>query len=107
LRENLGYRGVVITDDLEMGAIGRHFEIEEAVLNAFQGGADILLICHDPEKVERAYSCLLKGLKRGTIPAGLLQNSLQRILALKTTFLQLYLPQSEETIREYFWRGYQ
>jgi beta-N-acetylhexosaminidase len=102
LRENLGFQGLVITDDLEMGAIGKHFEVEEAVLNAFQGGADILLICHDPEKVERAYTCLLKALKRGTIPAGLLHNSLQRLLALKNKFLRSFLPQSEETIREYF-----
>ena len=69
LRENLGYQGLVITDDLEMGAIGKHYEIEEAVITAFQGGADILLICHDPEKIERAYSCLLKALKRGSIPS--------------------------------------
>jgi beta-N-acetylhexosaminidase len=105
LRENLGYQGLVITDDLEMGAIGKHYEIEEAVLTAFQGGADILLICHDPEKIERAYACLLKALKRGTIPAALLQNSLQRLLALKNRFLQSFLPQAEETIREYFLRS--
>jgi beta-N-acetylhexosaminidase len=102
LREKLGYQGMVITDDLEMGAIGKHFEIEEAVLTAFQGGADILLICHNPEKIERAYSCLLKALKRGTIPAGLLQNSLHRILALKNRLPHWFLPQSAEAIREYF-----
>ncbi len=104
LRENLGYQGLVITDDLEMGAIGKHFEIEEAVLTAFQGGADILLICHEPEKIERAYACLLKALKRGTIPARFLEISLQRILALKNNYLQLFLPPSEEIIREYFLR---
>ena len=102
LREHLGYPGLVITDDLEMGAIGKHYEIEEAVLTAFQGGADILLICHDPEKIERAYFCLLKALKGGTIPSRLLENSLKRILALKTRYLQLCLPPSAETIREYF-----
>ena len=60
----------MITDDLEMGAIGKHFEIEEAVSTAFQGGADILLICHDPEKIERAYSCLLKALNGGPYRPG-------------------------------------
>jgi beta-N-acetylhexosaminidase len=102
LRENLGYPGLVITDDLEMGAIGRHYEIEEAVFAAFQGGADILLICHDPEKIERAYSSLLRALKRGTISAGLLENSLKRILFLKKKYLQQFLPPAEETLREYF-----
>lgn len=102
LRENLGYQGLVITDDLEMGAIGKHFEIEEAVLTAFQSGADILLICHDPKKIERAYTCLLKAFKRGVIPSRLLEISLQRILAVKNKHLQLFLPPSEEVIREYF-----
>ncbi|RPH82360.1 MAG: glycoside hydrolase family 3 protein [Desulfobacteraceae bacterium] len=102
LRENLGYQGLVITDDLEMGAIGKHYEIEEAVITAFQGGADILLICHDPEKIERAYFFLLKALKRGTIPSRLLENSLQRILALKNKNLRACHPPSEEAVRDYF-----
>src|SRR5437016_6326266 len=45
LREELGYKHLVVTDDLEMGAIARHCEIEAAVVRAFLAGEDMLLIC--------------------------------------------------------------
>jgi len=102
LRRELGYEGLVITDDLEMGAIGHHYEIEEALLLAFTAGVDCLLICHDPEKIERGYSYLLKKIKTGAISEDLFKKSLQRNLTLKQKFLQLFLPKSENEIREYF-----
>ena len=43
LRGELGYEGVVISDDLEMGAIRDHFKLEEAVVKAVQAGMDVLL----------------------------------------------------------------
>src|SRR5215468_7742290 len=53
LREELGYQHLVVTDDLEMGAIARHYEIEDAVVRAFLAGEDMLLICADPDKIRR------------------------------------------------------
>jgi beta-N-acetylhexosaminidase len=102
LREEMGYRGLVVTDDLEMGAIGRHFEIEEAVYQAFLAQADILLICHDPEKIERAYCYLLRKFKEGRLSEGRLKESVERILFLKMKYLQKPFPPAEETIRAYF-----
>ena len=55
LREELGYQHLVVTDDLEMGAIARHCEIEDAVVRAFNAGEDMLLICADPDKIRRGY----------------------------------------------------
>jgi beta-N-acetylhexosaminidase len=102
LRKQMGYQGLVVTDDLEMGAIGRHFEIEEAVYQAFSARADILLICHDPEKIERAYRYLLRQFKAGRLPEGQLKESVERILLLKMKYLQKPFPSDEETIRAYF-----
>ena len=65
LRQALGYEGLVMTDDLEMGAVTRHYELEEALFLAFKAGADSLLICHDPEKIERGYFYLLNKIKKG------------------------------------------
>jgi beta-N-acetylhexosaminidase len=59
LREELGYKHLVITDDLEMGAISRHCEIEEAVVRAFLAGEDMLAICAHPELIKRGYRALL------------------------------------------------
>jgi len=50
LRDRLGYEGVIITDDLEMGAIEKEGDLGHAALQAFKAGADLLLICHSHEK---------------------------------------------------------
>jgi beta-N-acetylhexosaminidase len=102
LRQGLGYEGLVITDDLEMGAVGNHYGIEEAVFLAFAAGVDTLLVCHDPDKIERGYQYLLRKIKSGTVPEELFMKSLKRVLLLKQRFLQNYQPKSEKEIREYF-----
>jgi beta-N-acetylhexosaminidase len=57
LRRQLGFTGLVMTDDLEMGAIE---SFEDAVGEAFHAGADMLLICHTPEKAVAARNVLAK-----------------------------------------------
>src|ERR687891_1987204 len=60
LRQELGYRHLVITDDLEMGAIARHCEIEDAAVRACLAGEDMLLICASPDIIRRGYHGLLE-----------------------------------------------
>ncbi|MEW6188245.1 MAG: beta-N-acetylhexosaminidase [Thermodesulfobacteriota bacterium] len=102
LRNELGFEGLVMTDDLEMGAIGEHFEIEEALWSAFQAGVDCLLICHSPEKIEKGYQFILKKIKKGDISEKAFKKSLMRILGLKKQFLQVFLPPAEREIAAYF-----
>lgn len=102
LRQEIGYPGLVITDDLEMGAIGNHYEIEEAVFEAFQAGADLQLICHDPDKIERAYHYLLKKLKQGRLAETRLQESVGRVLRLKGQYLRQPFPADVDLLRRYF-----
>jgi len=83
LREELGYQHLVVTDDLEMGAIARHYEIEDAVVRAFNAGEDMLLICADPEKIRRGYRSLLSAAKENAISSDRIRNSLKRIAATK------------------------
>jgi beta-N-acetylhexosaminidase len=79
LREELGYQHLVLTDDLEMGAIARHCEIEAAAIRAFFAGQDMLLICSKPEMIRRGYEALLLTAEKGKLPAERLQDSLRRI----------------------------
>ena len=102
LRKSLGFEGLVMTDDLEMGAIERHYEIEEALLLAFKAGVDCLLICHTPEKIEKAYFYLLNKIKKGDVSEEWFKKSLMRILHLKRRYLQSFLPASGKQIKEYF-----
>ena len=83
LREELGYEGLVVTDDLEMGAIAKHCEIEDASLRAVLAGEDMLLICARPDLIRRAYHSLLDAARRGELTRGRIQASLRRIAAFK------------------------
>ena len=84
LREELGYQHLVVTDDLEMGAISRHCEIEEAVVRAFLAGEDMLLICAHSEIIRRGYQGLLNAAHAGRLPKERIRASLRRIAATKS-----------------------
>jgi beta-N-acetylhexosaminidase len=84
LREELGYKHLVLTDDLEMGAIGNHCQIEEAVVRAFLAGEDMLLICAHQEIIRRGYQALLKAARDGKLPKDRIRASLKRIAATKS-----------------------
>lgn len=79
LRHEIGYQGLVITDDLEMGAIENDGTVAEAALTSFMAGADFLLICHDHEKIRQAHAGLLAGLASGAVSQARLDASRQRI----------------------------
>ena len=79
LRLELGYKHLVITDDLEMGAIARHCDIEDAVVRAARAGEDMLLICATPETIRRGYHALLAAAENGRLPEDRIRESLQRI----------------------------
>jgi beta-N-acetylhexosaminidase len=83
LRDELGYKYLVVTDDLEMGAIAKQFEIEDATLRAFNAGEDMLLICSTPDTIRRGYHALLKAAGDGKITERRMQASLKRIAATK------------------------
>ncbi len=92
LREEMGFDGVVVTDDLEMRAIIDHYGVEEAAVRAFLAGADMLLICQDPARAVTAIRAMERAVEDGTIPPGRLESSLGRIARLKRRFLSAYKP---------------
>lgn len=94
LRGEMGFDGVVLTDDLEMHAIIDHYGIEEAAVRAFLAGADMLLICQDPARTAAAIQAMERAVEDGTIPADRLEISLGRIARLKQRFLSAYKPVS-------------
>lgn len=83
LRQELGYKHLVVTDDLEMGAISKHCEIEDAAVRAFTAGEDMLLICSTPETIRRGYRALLKAAQTGVVNEKRIQLSLKRVAATK------------------------
>jgi beta-N-acetylhexosaminidase len=83
LREELGYKHLVVTDDLEMGAIAKHTEIGDATVRAFLAGEDMLLICVTPATIRRGYHALLAAARDGRVSEKRIQASLKRIAATK------------------------
>jgi beta-N-acetylhexosaminidase len=78
LRGKIGFQGLVITDDLEMGAIEQFMPFAMATLRSFVAGADLLLACHDHEKIRRALAEMRKALGAGTIDGQAISASVQR-----------------------------
>src|SRR5918911_447476 len=84
LRDELGFDGLVVTDDLEMGAIAKHCEIEEAALRAVMAGEDMILVCARPDLIRRSYKTLLDAARSGELTRGRILASLRRIAAFKS-----------------------
>jgi len=59
LRKRIGYRGIILSDDLEMGGILKFLPVDQAAIAAVAAGSDLLEICHSPELVLRSYEALL------------------------------------------------
>jgi beta-N-acetylhexosaminidase len=72
LRKRIGYKGIIFSDDLEMGGILKFMPIEEASIAAFRAGMDLLEICHSPELILRTYDALIAEAERSTSFAKLL-----------------------------------
>jgi beta-N-acetylhexosaminidase len=56
LRERMGFEGVVLADDLGMGAVRKRFRADTAAVAALQAGSDIVMLCHDGKLVSPALS---------------------------------------------------
>ncbi|MGA8043906.1 MAG: beta-N-acetylhexosaminidase [Terracidiphilus sp.] len=67
LRKRIGYRGIVFSDDLEMGGILKYMPIEEAVVTAVRAGMDTMEICHSPELILRGYEALVREGERSVV----------------------------------------
>ena len=80
LRNKIGYNGLVITDDLEMGAIEQFMPFPKAALQSFVAGSDLLLACHDHQKIRAALKEMAAALDAGIIKGKDIENSLKRQL---------------------------
>lgn len=86
LRSELGFDGLIITDDLEMGAIENERSVPQAALQALAAGADMILICHDHDKVRLSYEKLMAAVRNGNISLRQCGNSLRRVAAVRQRF---------------------
>lgn len=87
LRGSMGYDGVVMTDDLDMGAVRNHFEIGTSVRQILSAGIDMMLICHEGPDVERAFGEILRNMRDSAGLRSDAEKSVRRIIRLKEKYL--------------------
>ena len=87
LREQMGFAGVSMTDDLDMGAITQHYDVKTAVHRILKAGIDMALVCHKGPNIEIAYREILGGLRRSQVTQTMGIESAKRIMALKEKYL--------------------
>jgi beta-N-acetylhexosaminidase len=92
LRKKIGFRGLIISDDMEMGGILTQTSMEEAAVEAIAAGTDILEICKDPSLVLRGYESLLAEAERSAAFRRRVEASCRRVLAHKRRYLTSALP---------------
>ncbi len=80
LKEELGYKGIVITDALNMGAVTEMYSAGAAAVKAVQAGTDMLLM---PADFKAAHAALLQAVESGEVPQSRIEESVRKILQLK------------------------
>lgn len=88
LRNELGYKGIIITDDMEMGAVANHNDFRSIGVKAVKAGADIVLVCHEYKHQQEVYLALLDAVNSGEISQERIDESVKRIIKVK--LLHLY-----------------
>ena len=83
LRGELGYRGIIVTDDMEMGAVAKYASFRDVGVRAVQAGADIVLVCHEYAHETDVYLGLLDAVESGEIPMERIDASVRRIVKAK------------------------
>lgn len=66
LRKRIGYKGLILTDDLEMGGILKFMPVEDAAVAAVRAGSDLLEICHSAELILRTYEALISAAEKSS-----------------------------------------
>ena len=89
LRKQLGFDGVILADDLGMGAIARHYENGDSVVKSLQAGTDIAMLCHDWSTVAPALESAVHAIADGKIDSALAAQSHARIERLRARLAEI------------------
>jgi beta-N-acetylhexosaminidase len=93
LRDNIGFNGMIISDDMNMGAIRDQFGLEESILLAIGAGVDLLVfsnngISYDPDLLPKVFSTIKQAVQSGSISEERIKESYNRIIRVKRNLAQ-------------------
>lgn len=83
LRNTFGYQGLIVSDDMEMGAMAKHYAFADMGVMAIKAGADMVLVCHEYAHERETYDGLLKEYKSNAEFRALVDEKVTRIVRTK------------------------
>lgn len=86
LREDLGFEGVIVTDDLAMAGASGGGTPERAAVEAVEAGADLLIVSSPPQQQADAYDAVVAAVESGRIPEARVRDSVRRLIEVKETY---------------------
>lgn len=86
LRNDLKFDGVIITDDMTMGAITNNYDISDACIKSINAGSDIVLVCHEYDNEIKVINSIKEAVKNKTITEERINESVYKILKLKEKY---------------------
>ena len=104
LRNELGFQGIVITDDMEMGALTSMYGFREMGVAAVQAGVDVLLVCHNYEHQQQVYQGVLEAVKTNKLTTAAIDAAAVRIVENKMIKL-LDAGKQQELLQDLQWQA--
>ncbi len=97
LRDQIGFQGVIISDDIEMGAISKYYGLKDALIRMINAGCDIILLCNNASKFNqelpyKVRDIIYQAVRNGKIPEQRIIESSKRIVELKKRFKIIQSP---------------
>ena len=86
LRKDLKFDGLIVTDDMTMGAVTNDLDITTACINAINAGADLLLVCHGYDNEINVINAIKDAVNNGIISIDTINRSVYKILSLKENY---------------------
>lgn len=83
LRDKLGFKGITVTDDIEMGAVSKYFTYKDLGYRAVKAGADLLLVCHTLESQKEVFEGIKEAVLENKLSEDRIDEAVKRILTFK------------------------
>ncbi|WP_456274808.1 beta-N-acetylhexosaminidase [Bacillus sp. AK031] len=87
LRNQLNFNGVIITDDMTMGAIVKNFGIGDAAVDSLQAGSDIILVAHEYKNAAAVFNSIKTAVEKGELSEQRIDESVERVINIKRNYL--------------------
>ncbi len=100
IKDELRYRGLIITDDLDMKAMAKHYDKAEIPVRSFEAGADLLLYCNEPESPPIAIESVVQAITTGRLSESNLKEIHAKVMAAKKEKSGMVNPLSFEKAME-------